>query len=498
MTGRAAVEAQMEQLTAAARRPVVRHYRQASLRSLKAAATDRLQSSWNPSGQNADSITRMGLRKARNRSRDLYFNNELAKHFCRLLKNNVIGPAGIRLQAKAKDPDGALDRSANRQIEAGFKKWGKRSTCDVTGKLSWVDIQRLALETCARDGEVLIRKVRGFDNLFGFALQLIEADHLDETLNASLPNGNIIRMGVELNPWDRPVAYHLLRRHPGDMLFVQPRGGSSHERVLAEEITHLYLPEFVRQTRAIPWLHAGMSRLKKMDSYEEAELVASLIAASKMGFYETDPEADPSAFAGDDAEEEDGEFIEEAEAGTFGIAPYGYRLKTFDPQHPAGNYDPFMKRMTRAFSSGAGLNYVSLGNDLSEVNFSSIRFGTEEDRDLYKSLQGWLVDWLCSDVFDAWLPLAILSGQVNLPFAKLDRFLSVVWRPRRWGYVNPLQDATAKEKQINNGLDTRSRILSETTDMDYEEYLETLVEEQRLEEAYQVRPPAKKPAVPAN
>jgi len=497
LTGREAVETQMEQITRIEGRRVARRYRQTSLRTLKAAASDRLQASWNPTGQNSDSITRMGLRKARNRSRELYYNNELAKHFCRLLKNNVVGSNGIRFKAKAKDPDGTLDSTANNKIMSGFKKWGKRGTCDVTGKLSWIDIQKLALETCARDGEVLVRKVLGFPNAYGFALQMIEADHLDETLNAMLPNGNIIRMGVEVDKWDRPVAYHLLRRHPGDFLFMQARG-SSHERIPAEEFIHLYLPEFIRQTRALPWLHAGMSRLKKMGTYDESELVASLVGSSKMGFYEPDPDADPSAFEGDDDEDTEDEFIEEVEAGTFGIVPYGYRIKEFDPQHPVGNYDPFMKRNTRTFSSGVGLNYVSLGNDLSEVNFSSVRFGTEEDRDFYQSLQTWLVEWLCDDVATSWLPPAMLSGKVNLPFAKLEKFLAFSWGPRRWGYVNPLQDVTAKEKQVNNNFDLRGRIVMETTGMDYEEYLKARQEEQRLEEKYQVDQPGKKPALPAS
>ncbi len=484
ITGATALDVKTEQINEAARTVVLRRH-QPSRRNFKGADVDRLQSNWNPAGQSNDASIRMGLRKMRLRSRELYYNNEYAKHFCRLLKNNVVG-AGIRLQAKAKDPDGTIDRAANHRIEDGWKAWGKRGVCDVTGKLSWVDVLRLCLETTARDGELLVRKVRGYRNAFGFALQLIEADHLDENLNGQLPNGNIIRMGIEFNGWDRPVAYHVLRSHPGDYIYGHQRG-SQHERIPAADIIHLHLPEFVRQSRGVPWLHAAMARLKKMDSYEWSELIASNLAANKMAFYEADPEADPSWF---DSEDDDGEFIEESEAGTFGVVPLGYRLKEFDPQHPAGNYDPFMKRMMRGFSSGAGLSYVSLGNDLSEVNFSSIRFGTEEDRDFYKGLQNWMVEWLCDEVYAEWLPAAMLSGQVALPFSKLDKFRSIVWRPRRWGYINPIQDATSKDKQLKYGGLTLTDLHAEQGS-DYEEYLETLAEEKALEEEYKVRPPAK-------
>lgn len=487
------VETRLERMSETVREIGVREgvrgaVRSMAMRSLKAASTDRLQAGWNPADVSSMSVVRMGLRKTRSRSRDLFYNNELAKHFCRILKNNVIGPTGIRLQSKVKDPNGNVDRDANRKIEAGWKKWGKRGTCDVTGKLSWVDVLRVSLETCARDGELLVRLWRGFPNAFGFAVQLLEADLLDETYNAVLGNGNVIRMGIEYDAWDRPVAYHLLTRHPGDYMYgVQ--AGPARDRVPAADIIHLYLPEFVRQGRALPWLHAGMARLKKMDEYEWAELVASALGASKTVFYEADPSADPDWF---DADNDEGEFIEEVEAGTAEVVPLGYRVKEYNPQHPAGNFDPFMKRQTRSFCTGAGVNYVSLGNDLSEVNFSSIRFGTEEDRDFYKMLQNWLADWLCEPVFNEVLKAGMLTGQIQLPFGKIDKFFASVWRPRRWGYVNPLQDAVSKEKQISNGLELRSSILAETTDMDYEEYLEGLQEEERLENQYGVKPPAKK------
>lgn len=487
LTGAAQVAEKSEELMTSARKVLVKR---APVRSFKAAAAGRLQASWNPSGQSPDSAIRMGLRKMRNRSREQFYDNEYAKHFYRLLKSNVVGPEGIRLQSKVKDKDGSLDREANTIIESGWKKWGKRGSCDVTGKFSWVDILRLALENTARDGEVLVRKVRGFPNAFGFAVQLIEADLLDETYSGQMNNGNIVRMGVEFNAWDRPVAYHILKRNPSDYIYGQ-QSGSHRDRILADEIIHLYLPELVRQSRGFPWLHATMSRLNKMGNYEESELLASLFGAGKMGFYEPDPEADPGEFEGEEGDDDD--FIEEFEAGTFGIVPRGYKIKEFDPQHPAGNYDPFMKRMMRAFGAGAGMNYCSIGNDLSEVNFSSVRFGADEDRDIYKGLQGWLIEWLCEDVANAWLPQSMLTGQVALPFTKLEKFKAFVWRPRRWSYVNPAQDATAKDKQLASGQTTLSELHSENGS-DYEEYLETLAEEQRLENEYKVKPPSKQPA----
>ena len=93
---------------------------------------------------------------------------------------------------------------------------GKSAFCSVNQRQSWLDIQRVVLRSVARDGSVLIRKVRGFDNEFRFALQVLEADLLDIDYNAQLKNGNKVRMGIELDKWERPVAYHILNGHKGD------------------------------------------------------------------------------------------------------------------------------------------------------------------------------------------------------------------------------------------------------------------------------------------
>ena len=52
----------------------------------------------------------------------------------------------------------------------------------------------MVMGTLAEDGEVLVRKVKGFDNEFGFALQLLEADHLDEQYSDL--NKNILKLSL--------------------------------------------------------------------------------------------------------------------------------------------------------------------------------------------------------------------------------------------------------------------------------------------------------------
>ena len=156
-----------------------------------------------------------------------------------MLKTNVIGANGIVMQSKARRLDGTFDKQDNERIEKAWKRWGNKEFASVTGKLSWIDIQRLVLETLARDGEVLVRKLNHKDNPYQFTLQIIECDHLDEDLNKELKNGRRIKMGIEHDEWGRPINYWLTEKHRGEN---SVNIGFQHYNVVpANELLHLMI-----------------------------------------------------------------------------------------------------------------------------------------------------------------------------------------------------------------------------------------------------------------
>ena len=82
----------------------------------------------------------------------------------------MVGPYGVNVQAKARNADGSLDAPGNKIVENAWKVWGQRGNCTVDGRLSWVDAQRLFVETLARDGEEIIRVINSFNNIYRFAI----------------------------------------------------------------------------------------------------------------------------------------------------------------------------------------------------------------------------------------------------------------------------------------------------------------------------------------
>ena len=252
-------------------------------RRYEGALIDRLRNDFVGSTQSADSEIRYSIRKLRDRCRDLHRNNAYVKRYVNLLKTNIIGSMGIKLQAQVIDQDKTPDFVANAQIERNFSDWSKKGICTADGRSSFLDIQKLVIENLAIDGEVLIQILPNAKNEFGFAINVIDIDYLDEEKNETLGNGNEIRMGVEMDKNRKPVAYHVFTKHPYDYNFSASLRRET-VRIPADNIIHIYIQERPYQSRGVPFLSPVITQLKQLAGYLESELVASRVSASKMGF----------------------------------------------------------------------------------------------------------------------------------------------------------------------------------------------------------------------
>ncbi len=442
-------------------------------RGFDAAATSRLFSSWTTTNRTLDYDLKNDLRAVRARSRELSINNDYARKYLKACVTNIIGKNGIGFQSKVKDPGGDFDKMANDLIESAWKAWG--SVACVDGQLSWLDIQRMSVESMVRDGEILIRKVRGYDNKFNFALQLIEADCLDETHNEELSNGNKIRMGIEFDAWEKPIAYYILAKHPGDGLYAYQ--GTDYARIPANEIIHLYNKERPAQSRGFPWMVSAMQRLNMLHGYEESELVSARVSAGKMGFF-TSPDGDAPGTVVNE-KDDNGDFIEDAEPGTFQPLPEGYKFEPWDPTHPSGNFKPFIEAVLRGAAAGLGITYHTLSGDLTGVNYSSGRLGSLDERDFWLVNQKLIISRLCAGVFGDWLDMAILTEAIPLPYRKIEKFNAPAWQARQFDWVDPLKDIKAQIMAVKAGLKTHSEVAGEQG-QDFQEIVEQLAWEYKL------------------
>ena len=413
-------------------------------RAYAASKNSRLEVGWITQSSSIIEDLKAGLRVLRARSRESCQNNDYSKRWLCLLEENVVGERGIKLQAEE-------------EINAAWKAWGKLGICDVTGNLSWVDAQKLWLKSTARDGEVLVRKIRGHPNGFGFALQFLEIDRLDETHFETLGNGNVVNMGVERDAFLRPVAYHLKASDHAVGMRQSPVGPT--ERIPASEIIHAGLQERADQPRFAPWNAAALLRLQYLSGYEEAEIVAARSASCKMGFLEQDLDA-TGEYTGD-KEDATGHPTIEAEPGTFPALPPGYHIKPWNPDHPTTAFKDFMKAVLRGVSSGLNLSYNALTSDLESVSFSSLRAGELKERDSYRSAQRFMIDHFCEVIFEEWALMASLMNKIPSRLNVGEAMPEHEWQPRGWPWVDPLKDINANILAIQNGLGSRTMFLAE-------------------------------------
>lgn len=430
-----------------------------SKRNYAAAAKGRLFADFVGSNRSADSEIRWALRDIRNRSRDLERNNEYFRRYLQLLRVNVVGENGFNVQVRGRNPDNSLDRAGNNIIEGAWREFSRMGGPTVDGKMSMVDLCNHIITGMARDGEVFLQIVKGNYLRHGIAVQIIEPDRVDEEKNELAPNGNSIRMGVELDKKTRrPIAYHVLTYHKGDYDYMLPANERKYEVIPASEMMHIYKPDRAGQTRGVPWSTAAITSLKMLHGYREAELIAARTGAAKMGFF-TSPAGD--GFTADGFDDADNTVpIYDAEAGSFHQLPAGVDFKAFDPSHPTSAFADFEKSILRGIAGGLGVSYTSLANDLEGTSYSSIRQGALEERDFYKTLHRFMIDHFLDPFYRMWLEHVMGFGYIPINGeTKMFKFTQdVTWRGRGFQWVDPLKEMNAAVVGLQNGIISHSDI----------------------------------------
>lgn len=433
--------------------------RKVQRRNYAGAAINRLTTDWVSQGTSADSEVKNSLRILRNRARALVRDSDFAKAALRAVKNNVVGQ-GIKHQAQIRMiRGGRLDERLNALVEHEFKKWSKANNCHAGGTLSWAQIQQLCIASMIESGEVFVRLVsQSFgDSRIPLGLEVIESDLLDDDYTGFEPNGNRVRMGVELNKWGRPVAYHFLEYHPGDYQFSYANIAKKRRtRIPADQIIHLYSVDRPHQTRGVTAFASAIMRLNNLRGYEEAEIIAARASSAMMGFVRT-----PDQELFEDGVQDDQSVLDFAPGSIRRLAP-GEEMQFFSPSRPDDAFTPFVAQMLRAVAAGVGCSYTQVSSDFSQSNYSSSRLELIETRAHYKTLQQYMIDKLCQPVYEKWVEMAVMSGVIQMPAFDMDpdRYFEAKWIAPAAQFVDPQKEAEAYKSLIRSGVMTLSQVIA--------------------------------------
>lgn len=421
----------------------LRAERTTGTRTYAAAAPHRLLADWPGTAQSADKATRYQAKQLRFRARELRENSALVARYAALVRDNIIGPDGITLQAQVPSTRG-INQAASQQLEAAWYAWGE--SCTPDGR-SWLEVCLTLAESWKLEGEALLELMPSASAPMGLWVLPLDPDHLDDGKNTDrLPSGGTIIQGVEYDAIGRVVAYHLHKRHPSE-------GQPPESRVVpADRLIRLAHRARPQQTRGITPLAPVMVLIQHLEKTDEAIVVLNRVTAAKMGALIPGPDAQPLEGA-------DGAppVIEQAPAEWWTL-PQGWDVKMLDPGQPTSEYDALARHLLRKIAAGLNVAYASLTGDLSDVNYSSMRAGLLIERDAWQSAQAEFVAAVCAPVFRLWLDTATLRLAVPRPSQSLDVIARAsVWHPRRWPWVDPLKDAQGVELLLSMGLTTRTR-----------------------------------------
>jgi lambda family phage portal protein len=444
-------------------------------RSFTAASLNRLTNDFLQSDSILNDMSaRVSLRA---RARELAKNNEFIKKYLQLIKNNVIGPSGITLSMQVTNVDGSSDKIVNDLIENLWWEWSQTGICDVTGKYSFKKVCDLLVDALMRDGEALIYIRRGKEfGKFTYQLQILDCEYLDDTYTSKEANGVIIRDGVEFNQFGKPIAYYILTSSPND-----PLGNHVDRiRVPAQDIIHIFDPEYAAQHRGITKFAPVMMSLHHLSKFRESELIAARVAACKQAFL---TKTGTNEFPAD--EEENGILTNEVSPGTIEILPEGYDIRFSDFNAPTTTFDMFNKAILRGVAVGLGVSYNSLNCDLESVNYSSARFGGIEEQNNYRTIQNFIIDNFVNRVFEDWLRTQFINNRLSYGINKFQKFNTKKWITKSFKSVDPAKDATANRLLLDSNLKTRTEILAESG-QDFEETILQLSKEKELMDKYKL------------
>ena len=432
-----------------------------------------------------DEQLRIDLSTLRSRARDAAINDVYARSYFEALKTNVVGQDGIVGKFNVRFLNGKIDTFSNEKLQELWNTWTKSVTTDG---LNMQEMQKLIIETVARDGEIFVVMRKG--DRFGphkLELQCFEPEYCDHDYNGLAENGNTIRSGIEYDEFGKITAYYLYKYHPKAITRSNMRRKNERIRFPAKDVLHIFAKERVTQGRGFPWVSSALVNLTHLREYQKSELVASRVASAKMGFY-TRPRGEEDYLGDGEDELDQNSFFQEAEAGMFDILPDGYSVETFDPQNPNGNFNNFVKKVLQGVASSLGIAYHTLSNDLESTSYSSLRQGAIEERDTFRSHQQMMIDQMLQPVFEIWLGhvLGFNIAGPQFPVQMFEKFNQILWKPRTWQWIDPQKETAAIKLQIEQKIRSRSDV-ARSLGMEYDDVLAEIAEEEALAEKHGVK-----------
>lgn len=463
-------------------------------RQYNMAKLSRLSNDWLTTAKSFNYDIAQGGAKLIARARELEQNDPYAKKILRLVEKNVVGPKGFLFRNKSgeyvKDTASGefrfiYDKLANLKIEEAWWEWNLKKYCSVNQRASFKRLCKQAVRSTWRDGEIFFKKIRGNVNKYGYALQPIDPIYCDHSLSQDLGNNRFIIMGVEVDETRKPIAYWFRKQNARNEALIGYINYGDYERITADQIIHLFIEELPGQLRGVTQFAPAGIRMKMLYGFEESALMRSRFSARVPGVISKQPNSMTLSGPGIDATEKDaeGDWVVDLEEGEFLKVKDGYDLKAMDSDYPHPLHKEATKLGLRGIAAGNDVGYSSISGDYESVTWHSGKLEKMDERDGYSDIQQWFIEDFLNVVAYDFLEMGMLSGAINLPITKIEKFYVPVFLGRGWDYTNPKEEIQADIEGLAAGIKTMEEVLSRRG-IDMDEHFDQLAREAEKREEY--------------
>lgn len=441
---------------------------------------------WQWSDQNsADASMRPEIRKKiRSKARyEVLENNPIGLGIVLTLANDTVG-TGPRLHMNLRN------EKYNHAIQEAWTEWSH--AIGLADKLHTMKMAKTI------DGEAVARFTTNPRLDFPITLDLkpVECDRLEAPFSMSDLREDYID-GVHLDIHDNPVAYDLLKHHPGsDYYFAS---NLEYQTFDARNIIHWFRPDRPEQHRGISECQTALALFALLRRFTLATCSAAEQAANLSLVLHTDNPV------GDEFEDEAESLMHdfwmdsvELDRNSATILPNGWDIRQINASHPTTTYAMFKHELIAEIARCLSMPYNIAAANSAEHNYASGRLdhqtyhhaiNVERDRLNRHVLDRMFVNWLV----EIGMTRGILPKNVERKIFEvytqfgpnhLARTFKHTWHWDGFSHSDPVKEAQAQSLRIKTGvshraleyakegrdIDTEDRIAAEKAGLTLEEF----------------------------
>jgi capsid protein len=249
--------------------------------------------------------------------------------------------------------------------------------------------------------------------------------------------------GIVYDSAGNPVAYRVLKEHPGDRSL-----NLEQETLPASKVVHYFMPSRPEQSRGIPDLVPALPLFAQLRRYTIAVLSAAETAANFAGTVETDAPANGEA---DPVEPMD---TIELEANSLLTLPAGWKMSQVKPEQPTTSYGEFKREILNEIARCLNMPFNVAAGNSSGYNYAS---GRLDHQTYFKSIridQAHMARTVLARILAEWFGEAKLIESLVPPRVRALEALPHQWFWDGNEHVDPAKEATAQATRLTNHTTT--------------------------------------------